>query len=593
MASIPMASELLTEDHEHDLLFKLVLVGPSKAGKTALLNRYHNDCFSEASVLPGFGREREEFKIKLIELSGRKIKLQIWDPAGQEPSRLRGAHGVLLCYDVTNEDDYYTLPDILQDIDRRSDFTGTIALTACKCDCQALRKISEAQGRALADTHSAMYVETSAKEDGSSVDRAFEALCMRVLDAQQRPIVASEAPSIPLHKVEASASTWTCVNWTWADVKSGLAYALFAAELLILTCGMTAADIGSDVLAVRTYFHADLKAFFAIGCFLLVCPMTCCWAYLATAGKAEWYEAPLYILQIKTLQEVVASLREGKKAFGLLFINVCEVCFESFPQSLLSTYSLLIGMPLGSGKSILGLSPTQVFEGSVLVSWMSAAKFLATIDEYDTATSLCHKNPFIVSCARMLFRFSEVSLRVLSLAAFAAIMRPSTAGVHDNVQVAIWRVLLVDFIMMYVLTKCHAKPGNSVWLYAAICVLCAPMHFMRAFRKSLPLYYLFRVFEMIVLVAIVVKSKSLEKVLAILHRDEFLLTVGEVSLMIFISCLLINTVLSYVLPRARLSRVDDIIGAYEGEGSWLIIPLEKKQGPPGNYKMMALPLTPK
>jgi small GTP-binding protein len=47
-------------------------------------------------------------KVKYIESDGRKVKLQIWDTAGQDrfktitSSYYRGAHGIVIVYDVTD-----------------------------------------------------------------------------------------------------------------------------------------------------------------------------------------------------------------------------------------------------------------------------------------------------------------------------------------------------------------------------------------------------------------------------------------------------------------------------------------------------------
>ena len=66
--------------------------------------------FSEDSFTPSFITTIGiDFKIRTIELDGKRVKMQIWDTAGQERFRTittayyRGAMGILLVYDVTDE----------------------------------------------------------------------------------------------------------------------------------------------------------------------------------------------------------------------------------------------------------------------------------------------------------------------------------------------------------------------------------------------------------------------------------------------------------------------------------------------------------
>lgn len=67
-----------------------------------------------------------DFKIKTVELRGKKIKLQIWDTAGQErfhtitTSYYRGAMGIMLVYDITNEKTFDDIVKWLRNIDEVS-----------------------------------------------------------------------------------------------------------------------------------------------------------------------------------------------------------------------------------------------------------------------------------------------------------------------------------------------------------------------------------------------------------------------------------------------------------------------------------------
>ena len=89
---------------EYDRLFKLLLIGDSDAGKPELLARLA-DVEAGQTPLPTIG---VDFKIVTIKMGEKVFKFQIWDTAGQErfktitSSYLKGAHGVIVVYDITN-----------------------------------------------------------------------------------------------------------------------------------------------------------------------------------------------------------------------------------------------------------------------------------------------------------------------------------------------------------------------------------------------------------------------------------------------------------------------------------------------------------
>lgn len=85
--------------------FKVLIIGDVSTGKTAMVNRLVNDSFSE-KYKATLGCE---FGLKVIEVGGRKVRVQLWDLAGQDRlggiSRLycRDANGALVVSDITNE----------------------------------------------------------------------------------------------------------------------------------------------------------------------------------------------------------------------------------------------------------------------------------------------------------------------------------------------------------------------------------------------------------------------------------------------------------------------------------------------------------
>jgi len=63
----------------HDMILKVIIVGDSGVGKTNLLTRYCEGIFKDSYV----ATIGVDFKIKMVDVNSRKVKLQIWDTAGQ------------------------------------------------------------------------------------------------------------------------------------------------------------------------------------------------------------------------------------------------------------------------------------------------------------------------------------------------------------------------------------------------------------------------------------------------------------------------------------------------------------------------------
>ncbi|KAL2899091.1 Ras-related protein RABE1c [Bienertia sinuspersici] len=96
-----------------------------------------------------------DFKIRTIELDGKRIKLQIWDTAGQERFRTittayyRGAMGILLVYDVTDESSFNNIRNWIRNIEQHA-----------SDNVNKILAVPTAKGQALADEYGIKFFET-------------------------------------------------------------------------------------------------------------------------------------------------------------------------------------------------------------------------------------------------------------------------------------------------------------------------------------------------------------------------------------------------------------------------------------------------
>ncbi|KAK4755310.1 hypothetical protein SAY87_009067 [Trapa incisa] len=128
---------------DYDYLIKLLLIGDSGVGKSCLLLRFSDGSFT-TSFITTIGID---FKIRTIELDGKRIKLQIWDTAGQERFRTittayyRGAMGILLVYDVTDESSFNNIRNWIRNIEQHASDNVNKILVGNKADMDESKRV--------------------------------------------------------------------------------------------------------------------------------------------------------------------------------------------------------------------------------------------------------------------------------------------------------------------------------------------------------------------------------------------------------------------------------------------------------------------
>ena len=172
--------------------YNLLLVGETHVGKTSILLKFTEGKFNETH-LTTIGID---YKTKYITIDDIKVKLLIWDSAGQErfhsitQNYFKGAHGIIFVYDITKKESFENIKEWIKQAEHsatKKNYKKIIILVDfiigidkvyfyCsnyyrnKTDCEELREVELQQLVNLATKKKCSYVETSAKTGHNIVE---------------------------------------------------------------------------------------------------------------------------------------------------------------------------------------------------------------------------------------------------------------------------------------------------------------------------------------------------------------------------------------------------------------------------------------
>ncbi|XAR65810.1 hypothetical protein NMG60_11011760 [Bertholletia excelsa] len=168
----------------YDLSFKILLVGDPGVGKSSLVGSFISNAVDDLPPTIGMNT-----KIKLLTVGGKRLKLTIWDTGGQQTfptltsSYYRGAHGIVLVYDITRRETFTTLSNRWsKEVDLYSTNQDCVKmLVGNKVDRESERAVSREEGIDLAKQLGGLFLECSAKT-GENVERCFEEQVLKILE---------------------------------------------------------------------------------------------------------------------------------------------------------------------------------------------------------------------------------------------------------------------------------------------------------------------------------------------------------------------------------------------------------------------------
>src|SRR3954453_18751809 len=132
-------------------------------------------------------------------LEDRTVRLQLWDPAGQErfrsliPSYIRDSSVAVVVYDISNAKSFQNTRKWIDDVRGERGNDVIILLVGNKTDLNDKREVTTAQGEEEAKKNGLMFIETSAKV-GHNVKALFKRIA-QALPGMEGGESGSQQPS--------------------------------------------------------------------------------------------------------------------------------------------------------------------------------------------------------------------------------------------------------------------------------------------------------------------------------------------------------------------------------------------------------------
>ena len=169
-----------------DLTLKLLIVGDSSVGKTNFTSRFIENKFNN-SYMTTSGIDLQTAD---IEIKNKKVRIQLWDTAGQEKYKAITKNlflkvmGAIIIYDITSEKSFINLKSWVQMIKEECGSHMQIIMVGNKSDLVEQRKVSEEDAMNYAKEQKIDYIETSCKT-GENVKKAVVNLCESIMETKE------------------------------------------------------------------------------------------------------------------------------------------------------------------------------------------------------------------------------------------------------------------------------------------------------------------------------------------------------------------------------------------------------------------------
>ena len=173
------------DEKDYYCIYRVFVVGDAETGKTSMLGSFTGDEF-DPRYISTIG---VDFRCHTIKLDEFRIKLQLWDTAGQprfrrnKRIRYRGCAAFIIAYNATKEETFENVPYWIEEISRSAHPDAKIVLVGTNGDRVDEKVVDFTRVRDFTSERQIPFFEVSSK-DGTNVELAFMTLTVQLRQLQ-------------------------------------------------------------------------------------------------------------------------------------------------------------------------------------------------------------------------------------------------------------------------------------------------------------------------------------------------------------------------------------------------------------------------
>ena len=173
----------MEEESDIDYTLKLLIVGDSTVGKTNFIYRFIENKFNQNYI----ATSGIELKTVKIEINKSKIRVQLWDTAGQEKYKavtknlFLKVQGTLIMFDITNDNSFNNAKKWVSSIKEECGKQMQMILVGNKSDLKDERIVKREEASKYAEAEKIEYIETSSKT-GDNIQNSINLICQKILE---------------------------------------------------------------------------------------------------------------------------------------------------------------------------------------------------------------------------------------------------------------------------------------------------------------------------------------------------------------------------------------------------------------------------